>query len=188
MSAVLIALSLFGCAGGDSGLQTFELIAPKEFGDVRAARGSLSVALPTALQALDSERVVVQPSPGVINYLGGARWSDRLPRIVQARIVEAFENGKRIRAVVRGGGQFRSDFQLVTELREFGVLVAGEPTALVDISARIVNERTGRVVAAQVFSARAETSSVDGPSATAAINTAFGIVLIDLVRWTSTKI
>jgi hypothetical protein len=29
---------------------------------------------------------------------------------------------------------------------------------------------------------------VDGPSATAAINTAFGTVLIDLVRWTSTKI
>jgi cholesterol transport system auxiliary component len=185
---LLIALALTGCAGGDSSLQTFELIAPKEYGDVRAARGTLSVALPTALQALDSERVVVQPTPGVINYLGGARWADRLPRIVQARIVEAFENGKRIRAVVRGGGQFRSDFQLATELREFGVLVGNEPTALVEISARIVNERTGRVVAAEVFTARAETSSVDGPSATAAINTAFGTVLIDLVRWTSTKI
>lgn len=155
---------------------------------MRAVRGTLAIGLPTALQALDSERVVVQPSPGVINYLGGARWSDRLPRLVQARIVEAFENGKRIRAVVRGDGQYRSDYQLATELREFGVLAGGEPTAVVEISARIVNERTGRVIAAQSFTARAETSSVDGPSATAAINHAFGIVLIDLVRWTSTKI
>jgi cholesterol transport system auxiliary component len=184
----LIALALAGCAGGDSALQTFELIAPKDYGDVRAARGTLSVALPTALQALDSERVVVQPQPGVINYLGGTRWSDRLPRLVQARIVEAFENGKRIRAVVRGGGQFRSDYQLATEIREFGVIIASEPTAVVEISARIVNERTGRVVASQAFTGRADTTAVDGASATAAINTAFGTVLIDLVRWTSTKI
>jgi cholesterol transport system auxiliary component len=188
LPVVVIALALFGCAGGDGGLQTFELSAPRDFGDVRSARGTLSVALPTALAALDSERVVVQPTPGEINYLGGARWSDRLPRVVQARIVEAFENGKRVRAVVRGGGQFRSDYQLATELREFGVLVGEEPTALVEISARIVNERTGRVLAAEVFRARAASGSVDGPSATAAINTAFGNVLIDLVRWTSTKI
>jgi cholesterol transport system auxiliary component len=183
----LTAFVLGACAG-DGALQTFELASPQEYGDVRTARGSISVALPTALRALDSERVVVQPKPGEINYLSGARWADRLPRIVQSRIVQAFENSKRIRAAPRGSDQVRTDFVLDTELREFGVQVADTPFALVEISVRIVNERTNRVVATQVFTGRAETSSVDGPSATAAINTAFGTVLIDLVRWTATKI
>jgi cholesterol transport system auxiliary component len=183
----MLALGLGACAGGDSSLQTFELIAPQEYGEVRAGRGTVAVALPTALRALDSERVVVQPTPGEINYLAGARWSDRLPRIVQARIVQAFENSKRIRAIARGD-QAKSDYQLVSEIREFGVHVGDSPYALVDISVQIVNERTGRVVAGQAFNARAATSSVDGPAATAAINHAFGIVLIELVRWTSGKI
>ena len=115
--------------------------------------------------------------------------ADRLPRIVQARVVQAFENSKRVRAVPRGSSDtLRSDFVLDTELREFGVHVGDNPIALVEISARIVNERTSRVVASQVFTARAEMKSVDGPSATAAINHAFGIVLIDLVRWTAPRI
>jgi cholesterol transport system auxiliary component len=183
-----IALALGGCAGDGGALQTFELIAPAEFGEVRPARGTLSVAMPGALRALDSERVVVQPTPGEINYLAGARWSDRLPRIVQARIVQAFENSKRVRAVPRGSDALRGDYQLVTEIREFGVHVGNSPAAIVELSAQIVSERNGRVVATQSFSARADASSLDGPSATAAINHAFGIVLIDLVRWASTKI
>lgn len=189
LRTILIALALAGCAGGGSGsLQTFELVAPQEYGEMRRARGSLAVALPTALRALDSERVVVQPSQGEINYLAGARWSDRLPRIVQARIIQAFENSKHINVVTREGDQLRTVYTLDTELREFGVLVGSQPIALVEISARIVNARSGRVVAAQSFSARADATSVDGPSATAAINHAFGIVLIDLVRWTTSKI
>ena len=188
LPALLTALALAACAG-DGGLQTFELASPQDYGDIRSSRGTIAVALPTALRALDSERVVVQPKAGEINYLSGARWADRLPRIVQARIVQAFENSKRVRAVPRGSSDtLRSDFVLDTELREFGVHVGDNPTALVEISARIVNERTNRVVASQVFSARAETKSVDGPSATAAINHAFGIVLIDLVRWTAPRI
>ena len=189
LPAFLIACALGACSGDSGALQTFELASPQEYGEVRSSRGSIAVALPTALRALDSERVVVQPTPGEINYLGGARWADRLPRVVQARIVQAFDNSKRVRALPRGSSdQSRSDFVLDTEIREFGVHVGNSPTALVEISARIVNERTSRVVATQVFTARAATSSVDGPSATAAINTAFGTVLIELVRWTATKI
>jgi cholesterol transport system auxiliary component len=188
LPALLTALALAACAG-DGGLQTFELASPQEYGDLRSSRGTIAVSLPTALRALDSERVVVQPTPGEINYLSGARWSDRLPRIVQSRIVQSFENSKRVRAAPRGSSDsFRSDYVLDTELREFGVHVGDSPIALVEISARILNERSNRVVASQVFTARADMKSVDGPSATAAINHAFGIVLIDLVRWTAPKI
>lgn len=188
LPALFAALALAACAGGGGELQTFDLLSPQEFGNARQARGTLSVALPTALQAIDSERVVIQPAPGEVNYLGGARWSDRLPRLVQARIIQSFENSGRVRVVTRAGDKLSTDYQLRTEVREFGVLVGNAPVAQVQISVQLVNERNGRVLASEVFSGQASTEAVDGPSATAALNSAFGTVLIDLVRWTSTKI
>jgi cholesterol transport system auxiliary component len=107
---------------------------------------------------------------------------------VQSRIIQSFENSKRVRAVTREGDSLRTDYKLDTEVREFGVLVAPQQQALVELSVKLVNARTSRVIAAQVFTARVDTGSVDGPSATAAINAAFGTVLVDLVRWTTPKI
>jgi cholesterol transport system auxiliary component len=185
--AFLSGLALAGCGGGGE-LQTFELLAPQEYVGARQARGSLVVALPTALRAIDSERVIVQPTPGEINYLAGARWSDRVPRLVQARIIEAFENSRRVRAVSREGEKLQADYKLDTEVREFGLLISPNQQAVVEISVRLVNARTGRVIATQVFTGRAEASSADGPSATAAINHAFGSVLIDLVSWATARI
>ena len=188
LSALLFALALAACAGGDASMQTFELLPPQDFGDARRARGTLSIALPTSIRVIDSERVVIQPKAGEINYLSGARWSDRVPRLVQSRIIQSFENSKRIRVVTREGDSLRTDYKLDTEVREFGVLVSPQQQALVELSVKLVNTRTNRVIAAQVFTAQVDTGSVDGPSATAAINAAFGTVLVDLVRWTTQKI
>jgi cholesterol transport system auxiliary component len=186
---MLIASTLAGCAGGgDGGMQTFELLSPQEFTDARRARGTLSVALPTTIRVIDSERVVIQPTPGEVNYLSGAKWSDRVPRLVQSRIIQAFENSGRVRAVTREGDSLRTDYKIDTEIREFGVFVKPQQEAVVELSVRLVNPRTNQVAATSVFTARAETASVDGPSATAAINSAFGKVLIDLVRWTTQRI
>lgn len=185
--AAFMLVTLAGCGGGVE-LQTFELLAPREYAAARQARGSLMVSLPSALRALDSERVIVQPTPGEINYLAGARWSDRVPRLVQARIIEAFENSRRVRAISREGEKLQADYKLDTEVREFGVVVSPSPQAVVEISVRLVNARSGRVVASQIFSGRAQAPSVDGPSATAAINHAFGTVLIDLVGWVTARI
>jgi cholesterol transport system auxiliary component len=188
LPALLLAFALGACAGGDSSMQTFELLSPQDYGDARRARGTLSVALPTSIRVIDSERVVIQPNPGEVNYLSGARWSDRVPRLVQSRIIQSFENSGRIRAVTREGDSLRTDYKLDTEVREFGVLVSPQRQALVELSVKLVNSRSNQVIAAQVFTARADTGSVDGPSATAAINAAFGTVLIDLVRWTTQRI
>lgn len=188
LPALLLALALGACAGGDASMQTFELLSPQDFGEIRRARGTLSIALPTSIRVIDSERVVIQPRPGEINYLSGARWSDRVPRLVQSRIIQSFENSDRIRAVTREGDSLRTDYKLDAEVREFGVLVTPQQQALVELSIKLVNARSNRVIAAQVFTARVDTPSVDGPSATAAINAAFGTVLIDLVRWTTQRI
>ena len=42
---------------------------------------------------------VSPPAPAAINYLSGAQWSDRAPKLVQARLVDSFRNSGRVRSV-----------------------------------------------------------------------------------------
>ena len=168
---------------------TFDLIAPRDFGHVRPARGLLVVAVPTALQALDTEKIMIEPSPGEVTYASDAQWSDRLPRLLQARIVETFENGTRIRTVARSGDRVSADAQLVTDIRQFSIQVGnGGKEAVVELSVKIIGERGGRIAAANVFYAHVPAAGANGQAAVNALNDALAIVLVDLVRWTATKI
>jgi len=168
---------------------TFDLIAPRDFGHVRPARGLLVVAVPTALQALDTEKIMIEPSPGEVTYASDAQWSDRLPRLLQARIVETFENGTRIRTVARAGDRVTADAQLVTDIRQFSIQVGNSgKEAVVELSVKIIGERGGRIAAANVFRAHVPAAGANGQAAVNALNDALAIVLVELVRWTATKI
>jgi ABC-type uncharacterized transport system auxiliary subunit len=63
--------------------------------------GKLVIAEPTALAVLDSDKIVVRSAPGETAQFSDARWEDRLPKLVQARILQSFENASRLRAVTR---------------------------------------------------------------------------------------
>ena len=149
-----------------------------------AGRGQLVVAEPTALSVLNTDRIVIR-TQGEIAYLSRAQWSDRLPRLVQSRIVEGFENGSRLRAVGTPGDKLAADYQLVTEVRAFHLSVASAPMAEVEISAKVVTDRGGRVLAAKVFRASVPAASTEGPDAVSALDEAFQRVITDLVVWAS---
>lgn len=166
-------------------IPTYDLIAPRDFGQVRPARGLIEVTVPNALQSLDTEKIVVEPSPGVVTYLADAQWSDRLPKLLQARIIEAFENGARIRTVARAGERVNADVQLVTDIRQFGI--EGKD-AVVELSVKLIGARGGRINAAKVFSARVPAPATADGAAASALNEALSAVLVDMVRWTAGKI
>lgn len=175
-----LSLALGACAS--SAPPTFDLSAPRDFGRIGAGRGQLAVSEPAAVQALNSERVIVRDGES-LSFLGGAQWSDRLPALIQARLIETFENGSRVKNVGRPGGALNPDYTLSTELRAFYV----EPRsgqAVVAITARLVNSR-GQVVAGRVFTASEPVAGIDGPNAARALDGAMGQVLVEIVRWAS---
>ena len=177
------------CSTPATPVPTFDLIAPRDFGHVRPARGLLAIAVPTALQALDTEKIMVEPAPGEVTYASDAQWSDRLPRLLQARIVETFENGTRIRTVARAGDRVTADAQLVTDIRQFSIQVGNSgKEAVVELSVKIIGERGGRIAAANVFYAHVPAAGANGSAAVNALNDALAQVLVELVRWTATKI
>ena len=180
--AVIGALLLLaGCSSG-SAPTTFDLTAPNPGRIAGSSRNYLVIAEPTTVQALDSDRIIVRDASGSISFLGSSQWADRVPRLVQTRLIQTFENAGRLGFVGRPGDRIVSDVQMNTDIRAFTVETAtGE--ALVEITAKLVNDKTGRVRAAKLFSARVPLSTIEGSAAAVAMNSALSIVLTEIVRW-----
>ena len=193
-SAFAFALLLGGCALaglGSSGPapNTYDLTAPRDFPGLKAHSGAqILIQEPIALKALDSERIVVRPNSAALEYFAGAQWSDRLPKLLQSRIAQTFENSGKVRAVGRPGEGLLIDYQLITEVREFQIDTGGSDSAVVTISAKILNDRNGRVVAGKVFSAQTAASATSADAAVAALDRALDNVLREMVAWTLSRI
>ena len=183
-----LAFALFasGCSSLGGGVPpTYDLTAPSHFPGLRGARGQLLVQDASAIGVLDSDKIVVRPTIGEFAALTNAQWVERLPRLVQVRLIQTFENARRNRAVGRPGERIAGDYQLVLDIRSFEIAASEGPLAEVIIGAKIVGDRSGRIVAGRVFSARVPTSATQGSAAVAALDAAWGRVAVDIVLWTS---
>ena len=72
--------------------------------------------------------------------------------------------------------------QVVSEIREFDI-DSGSGEAVVDLSAKLIAEGTGKVVNARIFTARVPVPKVDAQTAATGLDAALSQVLGDLVRW-----
>lgn len=185
LSVALGTMLLVAACSSGAPPATFDLTAPRDGLASGRGRGLLVVAEPQALAAIDSNRIIVMTGGGIA-YLPDAQWSDRLPKLIQTRLIQTFENGRRIQAVGRPGDRLVPAAQLNSEIRTFGIdEKTGE--AVVELSVKIVNDRTGRILAGEVFSSRVPSAS-GGPAATAALDAATQNLLRDVVRWVSSRI
>lgn len=180
--ALLASLAFLGGCGGGGTPLTFDLAAlpgqPRAGGTAR----SIVVSEPVGLQPMEADRIIVREPGGSLSFLGGGQWADRLPRLIQARVIQSLENTGRLRSVSRPGDKVPSDYQLVSEIREFDIN-SGTGEAVVDLSAKLIADGSGRVVNARVFTARVPVGKVDPQSAAAGLDAALSQVLADLVRW-----
>lgn len=187
---LLAAAALSGCAalpgGGPAPLDTYDLTAARTEAAAgsRKGRTQILVAEPGALKALDGENVVVRPSAGSVEFLKGAQWADRLPRVVQARLVEALQATGRLGGVGKPGEGLAIDYQVVTEIRAFEVRLDGAPRAEVALYVKLLNDRNGVVRTAHGFSASAPLAAAAGNDAyVAALDRAFAQVVGEMVPW-----
>lgn len=182
--AALLTSVLAGVAGCSSAPVTaFDLSAPGQPSRAGGGvAGQLVVVEPVALAPLEGERILVQDASGAVSNLGGGQWSDRLPRLVQARLIQTFENGSRLRAAARPGDGVIAEYQLATELRAFQ-LDAATGEAFVEISAKVIALPAGKIVRARVFTAREPAGTSTALDVTQALDRASGTVFLDIARW-----
>ncbi|MGH6832805.1 MAG: ABC-type transport auxiliary lipoprotein family protein [Methyloceanibacter sp.] len=158
---------------------------PRSFAaSAKPAQWQLLVQEPTAVPSLDTTRLMVRPKADQVSYYKGIAWSDRLPRLVQTRMIETFQNSGAVKAVSGSSGQYA----LASEIRAFQIDVSGGPAAAeIDIFAKLINTSTGRVVASKAFSARVAAKTDSPGDAIAALNQAFTEVLQDTTTWVATR-
>ena len=177
-------VALAGCASGP--VETFDLTAVGSARANRAPHGQIVVSVPVATAPADGDRIVVRPSPESVATLKGAQWSERLPLLVQTRLVQSFENARLLSFVGRADSRITAPHSLTTEIRRFEIDVSrGE--AVVEISVKLVGEQSGHIVAAQVFAASVPGSASDGQSAASALDAALSSVMSQIVVWAAAR-
>jgi ABC-type uncharacterized transport system, auxiliary component len=186
-----LAVSLAGCtsffaAGGGKPAAIYDLaIEARPAGDAPArgrSRAQLLVPKPTALAALDSNRVVVNPKPAEIAYFPGVQWSDGLTNLVQIKLVRAFEDSGRAKAVGVPGESLAIDYQVIVDIRSFAY-DATTDRARVELGVKLLNDRDGQVVGTTVVSAEAPAPSDAAADVVAALGSAASRAIGDLVAW-----
>ncbi|MFN7025613.1 MAG: ABC-type transport auxiliary lipoprotein family protein [Pseudorhizobium sp.] len=178
----LVAALIAGC-GTKANNDTFDLsITPASTGP--AARGrQILVPEPTALKTLDSNQLVVRVSPSEIQYLANSQWGDTLPRMVQSKLVAAFENSGRLGGVGKPGQGLAIDYQVVAEIRAFEVSTVGADSANVEIFVKLLNDRNGTVRAQRGFQASVPVAGSGNRNFVEALNAAFAAVGAEIVDW-----
>jgi phospholipid/cholesterol/gamma-HCH transport system substrate-binding protein len=163
----------------------FDLHAPDSFALANAVlKRQLVIPEPTAEVMFDTQRLLVTPTGKDYPGFADAQWADSIPKLLQEKLIQSFENFDIAHAPLRGqeGGDGGSASQLLIDIRNFAVAAEPQPVAEITFSARIV-DKGGRVVAARLFSERRPLEALTPAAAFAAFNGAFGAAATNLVGW-----
>ncbi len=143
---------------------------------------SLVIDEPRSTRVYDSVRIAVASAPGRIEYLAGAEWADRAPRLFQTALIQTFENAGRILAVGDRSSLPIADLVLQSDIRRMELSVENGEAADISVYARL-SDGKGRIYAAKKFEARVNASSTRADDVYAAFSQGFDQIVTDMVAW-----
>lgn len=145
-SAVVLAHFLAACASEARQTFDFDGSEPKSrFLQVKYS-AAIDVSEPTAIGLATGDRIVVRQSDDSLSVLPGVQWSDRLPRLLQRRLIDVLQDAG-VAAGASGGG---ATYRLATDLRRFEIDVA-RSLAVTEVSVRLINDASGKERAAAIL-------------------------------------
>ena len=176
--------NLAGTGAPKQGPAIYDLAAATAFPQIaKTIKGHLVVPDPSAIILFDTQKILIRSGAGTYSNVNAAQWADNLPKLFQARIVQSFENAHQLSAVSRPLEQLTAEYRLELAIRSFQIMLEPSPNAVVDVTARLVNDK-GVVAGARMFTASIPAKSTDAPDAVAALNQAFSQVAGEIVVWT----
>jgi cholesterol transport system auxiliary component len=154
--------------------------------DMPSVLWQLSVEVPVAAANLNTGRIAIAQSPTSSDYYTKTAWTDRAPLMVQTRIVDSFENSKKIVAVARESIGLRPNYVLQPDLRNFEAMYfyGGTPIAHVRIVAKLVRMPDRQIIGVATFERCVRAHADKVPKVVDAFDQALGSVMKRLVAWT----
>lgn len=192
-AAALAALCLAaGCSAisavgnATTTLEVYTLRAPQAAAVARnPAPIDLIVELPTTSGALDSDRIMIRPSPLQAQYLPDVRWGETVPVMVQGLMLRSLEDTQAFRYVGREPIGPGGDYALLTEVTDFQAEVAGEGAVVtLRMTVRLVREEDIAIVAGRTFTATAATTSTTAPALVEGFDRASREIMGEVAGWT----
>jgi len=120
----------------------------------------LTITEPTATLALQTQRFLSRTPSGEVTFATEGRWADTLPKLVQSKILQAYEDHGYLASALMPSDRTNPSFQLLVDIRAFAVEMQPAPAANVELSVKIVAD-DGHVISARVFHQQAPSKSID---------------------------
>jgi phospholipid/cholesterol/gamma-HCH transport system substrate-binding protein len=183
LDSIIAGLEKMTGGGAPAQKITYDLRAPQNLGPAaKILKGQLAIPEPTAVAMLETQRFLFSPAkdyPGFADTI----WADAIPKLLQARLIESFENYDIAHAPLRVADLGQADFQLLIDVRRYRIATDSGPAAEIGLSARIV-DKNGKVVASRLFEDSEKFDQLEPPVAVAAFNEAFGRIAKEMIGWT----
>lgn len=144
----------------------------------------LVIAEPTATTRLQTQRFLFASDEDAHDDFANAQWSDSLPALVQAKLLQSFENYDIAHAPLRGDALSEGGVRLLIDLRQFDITAGPAPKAVIALSAKLI-DGSGHLKAARIFQNAAPMDGVTVANAAAAFGGAFEGLAREVVTWTA---
>jgi phospholipid/cholesterol/gamma-HCH transport system substrate-binding protein len=172
LDSIIAGLEKMTGGGTPAQKVTYDLQAPQDVGAAgKTIKGQLAIPEPTAVAMLETQRFLFSPAQEVPGF-AEALWADSIPKLLQARLIESFENYDIAHAPLR-----------TADVGRFRIAMDSGPTAEIGLSARIV-DKDGKVVAARLFEEGEKFDKLEPQAAVAAFDNAFARVAKNIIAWT----
>jgi phospholipid/cholesterol/gamma-HCH transport system substrate-binding protein len=149
---------------------------------IKSIKAQLTIPEPNTVVLFDTQKMLLAPNLDLPAF-AGAQWSDSIPKLLQAKLIQSFENYDIAHPPLRPNDAVQPDYQLLVDIRNFKVAGEGELNAEVAFGAKII-DRNGKLVGAKLFQQSAKIDKPEPAAAVAAFETAFDAVAKELIPWT----
>lgn len=168
--------------------KTYDLAAATTFPAMeKTIEVQMAVPDPHAILAFDTQKILIRSAEGTYSEVKDGRWADNLPKLMQAKLIESYENARLLGKVSRPFDTLEAPYRLETTIRNFQISLMPQPEAVVEFAARILGDK-GKVVDARIFKASAPAKDTKAPEAVAALDEAFAKAAGELVAWSVAKL
>jgi phospholipid/cholesterol/gamma-HCH transport system substrate-binding protein len=183
LDSIIAGLEKMTGGGAPAQKITYDLRAPQDIAPAaKTIKGQLAIPEPTAVAMLETQHMLFSPSkdyPEFVDFL----WADSIPKLLQARLIDGFENYDIAHAPLRAADVGQTDFQLLIDVRRFRIATDSAPTADIALSARLL-DKSGKVIASRLFEDSQKLDQIEPAAAVAAFNEAFGRIGKEMIGWT----
>ena len=164
---------------------TYDLKAADTFDKPRRPlEPGIVIAEPTATARLQTQRFLFASDEEPHDDFANVQWSDSLPALVQAKLLQSFENYDIVHAPLRGDALSEGGVRLLVDLRRFDITITPTTEVTIELSAKLI-DGAGNLKAARIFKQSAPIGGITAPEAATAFSGAFDMLVRDVVTWTA---